>query len=162
MPVIPQIDHHTGTRVERVEPQTDATSESDWQIVLSNGAVIANHDENLSAPEHLVGKILASVIMSELDTRVVFGDPNPQSGFLNEETKQEVTFNPNRYSISEIGSTERAYPQRRDDDQTLPDDPSPDRVVDEWAWDGVWRDRDVAPEPPVEDAESDSEGNDDE
>src|SRR5262252_7900146 len=65
------LDHFIGQQVADV---LAGSSTWDWSIQLESGIVITNKDqESATPPEGIEGKILCTVIFSELDTRLQFG-----------------------------------------------------------------------------------------
>jgi hypothetical protein len=119
------LDHFTGRRVESVQGEDSA-----WSITLEGGIVISNKDEEKDeAPEGIEGQVLLFVALSELDTRIQFGQVDNNGNVVNETW---VTLAPTKYTIGGLeGQTEEFYPQMPEElMDILPPDPSPERVVD--------------------------------
>ena len=118
--------------------QPDADAPHQWQIRLTGDVLIANHDgAHEEMPNHVVGLSLLMTIMSELDTRLVFGLTRATTATEYEiANRQEVVLTAAHYSITDASYNEgqRVYPQRPDDDQNPPDlppDPSDDFTLPE-------------------------------
>ena len=99
---------------------------------------IENKDESIPKPE-IEGLTLVRVMLSETDTRLLFGHPDPESQEV--KNQEEVTLNPIKYSITDPAQWggKEIEPQRLDPEErefvnhlrrTLPQDPSQERVVD--------------------------------
>jgi len=126
MSVTASLDHLIGQRAADVLTTGDAC---DWTIQLENGMIISNKNEEMEeAPEDVKGKVLCFVSYSELETRLQFGITTPDG--VVEETW--VLLSPTEYTIGGIeGQTEEYYPQAAPTlVDSLPDDPSGDRVAD--------------------------------
>ena len=99
-----------------------------WSIQMESGVVISNKDEERTeAPEDVKGKVLLTVMLSELDTRLLFGITT-ESGPAEE---IEVTLTPTQYTLGGMeGQEEEYYPQAAPTlEDTLPPDPSDERVA---------------------------------
>jgi|SRR5215831_13336279 len=100
-----------------------------WSIQMESGVVISNKDEERTdVPEDVKGKVLLTVMLSELDTRLLFGITT-ESGPAEE---IEVTLTPTQYTLGGLeGQEEEFYPQvPLEEVDLLPPDPSPERVAD--------------------------------
>ena len=123
MPGGPQLDHYYGRGVEGINENQDGEA-WEWEILLSGGVRIRNHDESLtSAPssERFGGLSLLSAIMSEKETRLIFGisRPNPSPA----DRREELILTPTQYEISDPNVAGGPhFPQRPDelqDDETV-------------------------------------------
>lgn len=125
------LDHFIGRLVESVWADTDEATGADepgkWGITLEGGITISNKDKTLAEAPDVGGKMLMSVVLSETETRILFGHSGP-SGIHDEEW---VTLNPTQYTISGLeGQTKEFYPQMPEElEEALPRDPSPDRIA---------------------------------
>ena len=131
----PDLSHYVGRNVKKV---VKLKGGGKWRIRLDGDVIIENKDENLPKPE-IEGLTLVRVMLSEMDTRLLFGHPDPESQEV--KNQEEVTLNPIKYSITDPqqwGGKE-IEPQRLDPEErefvnhlrrTLPQDPSQERVVD--------------------------------
>lgn len=126
MPVMPQLDHLIGLKVERVEQQPDQADTTHWQMVFENGAIVASHDPARGdAPEEIIGMGLTMVTLGELDTEMIFS----KSG---EGEDMRVQLTPDKYTISTAQTEKPFFPQVPEEFQT-PDEPT-DRIIDETEW----------------------------
>lgn len=114
----PALDHYVGHMVVSVVEDKEDDS---WSIRMDDGTVIRNHDPNRPIPA-IAGMLLYHVIMSELETRLLFGPGEPQP------STAEVTLSPRKYSISAPDYEGSVYPQVAEEHAGLPRDPSPERV----------------------------------
>jgi hypothetical protein len=128
MVTTPQLDYYIGRACEDV--MTYDEGDWDWGIQFSGNAVVRNFDKRRTdTPDEVKGLVLASVSLSEDETRIMFGIPK-QDGV---EITQTVTLTPLQYSISDDAFEGGPhYPQRPSQEEidSLPPDPSAERVVE--------------------------------
>jgi hypothetical protein len=100
-----------------------------WGIELEGDGRIENKDPSVEKPEEgaLNGTVFIRPIFSELDTRLQFG--------VLDDIQQELTLTPTLYTISDPTFVQEEegeiYPQVPFEIlDTVPEDPSPDRVAD--------------------------------
>src|SRR5262245_48709982 len=121
----PSLDHYIGRRVLGTKKKDDL-----WEISLDGGVTIRNLDPTKSEEPEIDGLVFAMVMMGELDTRMVFGNP----GEYELGNQVEVELNPTKYSISDPRYGEEIIPQMLDKEEQLmiesliPKDPSAERV----------------------------------
>jgi len=118
---VSSIEHFVGRPFKEISQGEDKW---DWGIVLEGDAVIRNKNKKRTkAPsaEELEGKVLANVILSEMDTRLMFTD---EGG-----AREEIVLTPTDYTVG-TPQTGEYYPQRPVELQELPPDPSEERVAD--------------------------------
>jgi hypothetical protein len=126
MPVMPQLDHMIGLKVERIERQADQESDAHWQMVFENGAIVANHDPARDdPPDEILEMGLTMVTMGELETEMIFS----KSG-EGEDVRVQLT--PAKYTISTAQTEQPYYPQVPEEFQT-PEEPT-ERIIDETEW----------------------------
>jgi hypothetical protein len=124
--VRPALDHYVGQKVEEVG---DADENSAWSILFEGGARVYNvsDKEELKEIPAVVGMSLASVTLSETDTKMFFGPDDEQGTVV-------VELDPINYSISAPDAEgPPVFPQRADEmsaEKTLPPDPSSERIKD--------------------------------
>src|SRR5262245_1161910 len=113
---VPSLDWYNGRKVEAVEEEGDW-----WTLVLSGNIRITNHDQRRPMPEKITGKPLLTIIQSEGETKLVFGElvSSVDAGefqLTNTQitNKREVGLTPTQYSISDpgYGNGEPIFPQR--------------------------------------------------
>lgn len=122
------LDHFIGRLVESVSTVVGGDADkASWSIELEGGITISNKDKSLTEMPDVGGKMLMSVVLSETETRILFGNSGP-GGIHDEEW---VTLNPTQYTISGLeGQTKEFYPQMPEElEDALPRDPSPDRIA---------------------------------
>jgi hypothetical protein len=132
--VIPDLSHLVDYEVKEARDTEDG-----FEIEFIDDTVLRSYRQDIPLPNLPEGfewdknLRLLRVIQSELDTRVQFA--HKRNAY---EVFSEITLDPNRYSLKGTRSQgEEIFPQRREDDQSLPPDPSSERVVEgpdaEWA-----------------------------
>jgi hypothetical protein len=134
----PSLDHYIGREVTFVG-RKKKSEPHEWEIHLSGNIVVKNLDVlNTEVPE-IKGLQFVMLTLGEMDTRLVFGNPNVKTGAV--DNKREVTLNPIKYSITDpnrAGGRE-IEPQRLDPEERamverlaakLPPDPSAERVAE--------------------------------
>lgn len=129
----PSLDYYIGRPVEAVE--TGEEGAWDWAILFPGDVRVHNTDQDKTEiPEDVEGKIFLSTAMGELDTRMMFGHYEDGEPVID----TTVELSPLEYTISdERFEGGPHYPQRlEEEEEALPEDPSPDRVAegpsDEW------------------------------
>ena len=127
--VIPDLSHLVDYEVKEARDTEDG-----FEIEFIDDTVLRSYRNDIPLPnlpdegqEWGDGNIrLLRVIQSELDTRVQFA--HKRNAY---EVYSEITLDPNRYSLKGTRSQgEEVFPQRREDDQTLPPDPSAERTAE--------------------------------
>lgn len=126
-----KIDYLHGRRVEDVQKADDVWN---WGIQLEGGAIIRNRDESLTAipTTEIIGTALLSSAVDEVEDAVVLvfgtvisGDPPT----IREPVEVEMTWS--KMGLSMPGSEEELDPSAVVAlEDTLPSDPSAERVVD--------------------------------
>lgn len=113
------LDHFIQRPVEKVAGKT---------IHLEGGIVIVDKRPGKPDIPDVTGLSFCKVILSELDTRLLFGRVT-EDGVQDEVW---VTLDPTKYTIGGIeGQTKEYYPQMPEElESALPRDPSPDRIAD--------------------------------
>jgi hypothetical protein len=120
---LPDLTNFIGRPFEKVEE-----SGEEWTILLGDNARITNKDTSKDVPDEdaLKGTTFIRPIFSELDTRMQFG--------VLDDVVYEVVLNPLLYTISDPTfptGAEEFFPQVPVAiEDTLPEDPSDDRVAD--------------------------------
>lgn len=113
-----QLDYLVGRAVEHTEEDEDG-----WSVVLEGGAQIVNENPGYELPDGLAGLWLTRVTLSQDVTHVYFGDKDAPM-------KVQMRLAPTEYAVIDDDGS-RHYPQRIEIvTSDLPEDPSPDRVVD--------------------------------
>lgn len=117
------LDHFYGR--EFVET-LDGPNGYDWGIRLYGNIIIRNEDpDRPNPPTGLQGTVFSLVILSEMDTRLVFIASDGS------QRRHEVTFNPVKYTLTDNIIGKPIYPQMPEElVDVLPPDPSPERVAD--------------------------------
>lgn len=121
---MPDLTNFIGRPFEKLVVNEDGS----WTISLGENGLITNKDSQRVAPDldELVGTTFIRPILSELDTRLQFGTLD--------DVKTEIVLDPLQYTISDPTfptGTEEFYPQVPVTiEDTLPKDPSDDRVAD--------------------------------
>jgi hypothetical protein len=121
---LPDLTYFIGRPFSALEVDEDSNV---WTIILDGDGRITNKDESKEAPSHeaLTGTTFVRPIFSELDTRLQFG--------VLDTVAYEIVLTPSAYTISDpsFGEEEEIYPQVPVAiEDSLPEDPSADRVVD--------------------------------
>lgn len=101
--------------------------DNQWRITLDGSAIVYNKDPQMPAPnpDDLSGTVFIRPVFSELDTRMQFG--------VIDAVQTEVILTPTLYTVSDPNFTSdtEIYPQVPvTPEDTLPEDPSDERVVD--------------------------------
>lgn len=125
--VIPDLSHLVDYEVKSAR-----STEDGFEIEFIDDTVLRSYRNDIPLPNLPEGHEwdsnlrLLRVIQSELDTRVQFA--HKRNSY---EVFSEITLDPNRYSLKGTRSQgEEVFPQRREDDQSLPPDPSGERTAE--------------------------------
>ena len=124
MPVIPDLSHLVDYEVSDAR-----TTDDGFEIQFVDDTVVRSYRQDVVLPDLPDGMEwddnlrLLRILQDELETRIHFAHKsNPFDKAV------EVVLDPNRYSISGSRTQgEEIFPQRREDDQSLPPDPSIER-----------------------------------
>jgi hypothetical protein len=124
--VIPDLSHLVDYPVKEARDTEDG-----FEIEFIDDTVLRSYRQDIplpTLPEEMKwdeNLRLIRVIQSELDTRVQFA--HKRNSY---EVFAEITLDPNRYSLTGTRSQgNEVFPQRREDDQALPPDPSAERTA---------------------------------
>ena len=132
----PDLSHYYGRGVEGVEIIDPTDDPPNYAILLNGNVRIINHDSSLDVPdsETLAGKALLIAIFSELDTRLVFGLPQPTNPPPQyEQPTTEIRLTPTEYAISDPAykGGQEHFPQRAPGRPEEPGQPKEQEAVEE-------------------------------
>lgn len=128
---IPRLDYYFGRPVEFVGRLDSSEGDWDWVIQFVDQVIVRNHDKRRKAApgESLKGEMFLSNILSETETRMLFGHYDAAQAPV---VTDEVILTPTLYSISDAKfGEEQFFPQVPvEEGADLPPDPSSDRVAE--------------------------------
>ena len=121
-----KLDYLHGQKVE--EATVDANTDPEWFIRFESGYVITNKDETLEGPLlDVKGLALVDSVENGATTVLTFANVTADSVI---QQAVEIDLTTDKYTLAGPG-TEEVYPGVPvDEADTLPPDPSSDRVVD--------------------------------
>jgi hypothetical protein len=129
----PNLDYYIGRKVEAITQGDEG--DWDWTLRLEGDILISNHDKRRTSPptNEIIGLVFLMAVLQEDLTVMKFGnyeasEDGPVPAYL-----QDVQVTPTQYAVAdERFEGGPHFPQRLDEEEQemLPDDPSPERVVD--------------------------------